>query len=373
MPLTVVQVLPALEAGEVERSTLEVAQELCRRGHRAIVISAGGRLVAELEAAGARHVTWAIGRKTPLTLHYVRPLRQLLLSERVDVLHARSRLPAWIAYLAWRRMDRAARPNFLTTVHGPYTVNRYSRIMTRGERVIAISSWIRDYILENYPNVEASKIALIPRGIDPTQYPHGHSPAEEWQREWRQCHPAIEGRYVITLPARVTRWKGHRDFITVIGRLKQEGVRVHGLIAGGAEPRRRPFLQELKSIVSAQDLVDDVTFLGQREDMREVMAVSDAVVSLTREPEAFGRTAIEALALGVPVVGYDHGGTAEILRAIFPQGLVPVGDTVAAASRLAEFARARPAVPVQYPFTLARMLNATLDLYESLGRPRWPS
>src|SRR3990172_1594290 len=162
MTLTVVQVLPALESGGVERGTVEVARELSRRGHRARVVWGGGGRGAEWGAAGPRHITWAIGKKTPLTLHYVRPLRQLLASERVDVLHARSRLPAWIAYLAWRRMDPLRRPRFVTTVHGPYTVNRYSRIMTRGERVIAISSWIRDYILSHYPEVDASRITVIP-------------------------------------------------------------------------------------------------------------------------------------------------------------------------------------------------------------------
>lgn len=366
MPLTVLQVLPALESGGVERGTVEVAQELCRRGHRALVISAGGSMVGELEAAGARHITWAIGRKTPLTLHYVRPLRQLLASEGVDVLHARSRLPAWIAYLAWRRMDPAVRPRFITTVHGPYTINRYSRIMTRGERVIAISSWMRDYLRDNYPEVDPEKIAVVPRGVDPSQYPHGYQPSGAWMRQWREEHPALDGKFVVTLPARVTRWKGQEDLIAVVAKLKQAGLRVHGLIAGGAESRRRLFLQQLKNTVSAQGLAEDVSFLGQRQDLREVLAVSDAVVSLTREPEAFGRTTMEALALGVPVVGYDHGGTAEILRTVFPAGLVATGDTGAAAARLLEFSRQRPAVPIDYPFTLSRMLDATFHVYEDV-------
>ena len=130
--LTVVQVLPALEGGGVERGTLEVARELVRHGHGSLVISAGGRMVAELEREGSEHITWTIGAKSLLTLRYVSKLRDLLVERRVDILHARSRLPAWIAWLAWRGMDPATRPHFVTTVHGLYSVNRYSAVMRRG-------------------------------------------------------------------------------------------------------------------------------------------------------------------------------------------------------------------------------------------------
>ncbi|MDO9008504.1 MAG: glycosyltransferase, partial [Thiobacillus sp.] len=150
--LTVLQLLPALESGGVERGTLEIAQALVARGHRALVMSAGGRQVSSLVAAGGEHFTWAIGRKRFKTLLLVGKLRKFLLEQKVDILHARSRVPAWIAYLAWRGMNPATRPRFITTVHGLYGVNRYSGIMTRGERVIAVSNTVRDYILREYPD-----------------------------------------------------------------------------------------------------------------------------------------------------------------------------------------------------------------------------
>ena len=164
--LTVLQVLPALDGGGVERGTLEVAAALAQRGHRSLVISAGGRHVDRLEAAGSRHIAWPIGAKTPLVLRWVRPLRRLLLEERVDILHARSRLPAWVAWLAWRGLPPERRPRFLTTVHGLYSVNAYSAVMTRGERIIAVSDTARDYVLANYPGVEPERIAVIHRGVD---------------------------------------------------------------------------------------------------------------------------------------------------------------------------------------------------------------
>src|SRR5574340_562156 len=150
--LTVLQLLPALESGGVERGTLEVADALVQRGHRALIMSGGGRLVAPLTKLGAEHYTWPIGVKSPRTLLLVHKLRRFLIEQQVDIVHARSRVPAWIAYLAWRGMEPAMRPRFVTTLHGMYGVNRYSRIMTRGEAVIAVSDTVREYILQNYPD-----------------------------------------------------------------------------------------------------------------------------------------------------------------------------------------------------------------------------
>src|SRR4030065_2614085 len=138
--LTVVHLLPALESGGVERGTLEVAQALVEHGHRALVMSAGGRQVALLLASGAEHFAWPIGEKSFKTLLLVGKLRKVLQEQKIDIIHARSRVPAWIAWLAWRGVNPATRPRFVTTVHGMYDVNRYSRIMTQGERVIAVSN-----------------------------------------------------------------------------------------------------------------------------------------------------------------------------------------------------------------------------------------
>ena len=142
-PLTVVQLLPALEAGGVEQSTLEVAEALQRAGHRAVVVSAGGRLVPKLEATGARHVRADIGRKSPWTLRHVWTLRRLFAELSPDIVHARSRLPAWLARWALRTRAPGAPPRFVTTVHGLNSPSRYSAVMTRGERVVCVSETVR--------------------------------------------------------------------------------------------------------------------------------------------------------------------------------------------------------------------------------------
>jgi glycosyltransferase involved in cell wall biosynthesis len=366
MPLTVVQLLPALDAGGVERGTLEVARELVRRGHRAIVVSSGGRLVPALEQAGAEHVALEIGRKSPLALATVGPLRRLLEASGADILHARSRLPAWIGLLARRGPGR---PRFVTTVHGPYGVNAYSGVMARGERVIAISAFIRDYILNNYPRTDPSRVRLIHRGVSAAEFPRGFRPDTVWLQRWHAEFPQLRGRALITLPARITRWKGQEDFVRLVRILRERGVDAHGVIAGGAEPRREQFLGELRRQVGAAGLDAAITFTGSRADLREIMAASSIVLSLANEPEAFGRTALEALCLGVPVVAYDHGGASEVLKAMFPQGLVAPGDPVAAADRVQAFLAAAPRVTAANPFTLERMLDATLAVYAELAGP----
>jgi glycosyltransferase involved in cell wall biosynthesis len=367
LKLTVIQTLPALVAGGVERGTVEVASELVRRGHRSIVISAGGRMVDELISAGSEHIALPIGRKSLTCLFLVKTLRRIIQDSGANILHTRSRLPAWLSYLAWRKIDKQSRPRFITSVHGPYTVNRYSKIMTQGEHVIAISDFIQNYISENYSGVNMDKVSVIPRGISPDKFPYGYKPSAKWLQEWQEQNPQLNNRFVITLPARITRWKGQQDFINIIAKLKQANVDVQGIIAGGAEPRRQAYLNELKALATSLGVEKEIAFTGHRNDLREIMSVSNLIMSLAREPEAFGRTALEALGLGVPVIAYDHGGASEVLNEMFPQGLVSALDTDAAAARAQEFISASPRVLEHMPFTLERMLDSTINLYQELA------
>ena len=364
--MKIVQVLPELNAGGVERGTVELAAYLVARGHEALVISNGGRLVADLEAAGARHLALPVHRKSLASLWQVRPLRHMLTNERPDILHVRSRVPAWIAWLAWRGMDPSTRPALVSTVHGFYSVNRYSAIMTSGERVIAVSESVKRYVLENYPRVPEKRIRVIPRGLDPARYT-GYHPDERWLREWREGHPELAGKRLLLLPGRVTRLKGHEDLFNLLVALKSGGVPVHGLVAGDTHPKKRAYLAELREMAARMGLENDVTFLGHRSDVREIMAVSDVVLALSNQPESFGRTVLEALALGRQVVGYDCGGVGELLEKLHPAGRVAPGD----AAGLLEKTRAaldHPQIPaaVGPPFTLDAMCAATLAVYRDV-------
>jgi len=366
--LTVLQLLPALESGGVERGTLEIAEALVARGHRALVMSAGGRLVLPLEQIGAEHFTWAVGEKSLKTLWLVGRLRAFLTAQKVDILHARSRVPAWIAYLAWRGMNPATRPRFVTTVHGLYGVSRYSRIMTRGERVIAVSNTVRDYILREYPDTPPWQIQVIHRGVDRAAYPHRWKPDAAWQQAFFAQFPQAAGKLLLTLPGRITRLKGHEDFIELIARLKRRGLPVHGLIVGGASPSKQRYLQKLRYRVRSMELGDDISFTGQRDDLKNILATSNLALSLSTQPESFGRTTLEALRLGVPTAGYDHGGVGEILRAIYPAGLLPTADINASYQRIAHLLQHPEPVPAGDFFPLQAMQDQTVALYEQLSR-----
>jgi glycosyltransferase involved in cell wall biosynthesis len=366
--LTVLQLLPALQSGGVERGTLEVAQALVEHGHRALVMSAGGRLVTPLVASGAEHFAWPIGKKSLKTLLLVGKLRKFLLEQKVDIIHARSRVPAWIAWLAWRGMNPATRPRFVVTVHGPYSVSAYSAVMTKGERVIAISKMIINYLVRNYPKVSQKKVRLIYRGVDPEQFPSGYTPPDDWVHQWQQEHPGLTGKKILLLPARLTRWKGQTDFIDMLEQVIKTRPDVHGLIVGETHPRKQAFMAELEARSKHCGVSQHLSFINHRSDLREIMAISDIVYSLSREPEAFGRVSLEALSLGKPLIAYDHGGVKEQLAAILPEGAIPVGDVQQAARKTLRWLDDPPRVPEQNPFTLERMLTATLEVYSELAR-----
>ena len=365
--MKVIQILPELNAGGVERGTLEIAAYLVSKGHEAIVISNGGRMVQALEASGARHIAMPVHRKSLISLLQVLPLKRLMEKERPDILHIRSRVPGWIAYLAWRGMNPKTRPRLVSTVHGFYSVNRYSAIMTRGERVIAVSDSIQDYILKNYPDTPADKIRVIHRGVSPDQFPRDYEPDEEWLKKWQTEHPELLGKQLLLLPGRITRWKGQGDFIRLIAALRSAGANVHGLIVGNTHRKKRAFLNELMLLAAKLGVMDSITFLGHRNDLREVMAVSNIVYSLSRDPEAFGRVSLEAVGIGRPVVGYKHGGVAEQLAKLFPKGLVSVGDADKLLNTSQDLLH-YPEQPskVDAPFTLEAMRSATLDVYREL-------
>lgn len=174
------------------------------------------------------------------------------------------------------------------------------------------------------------------------------------------------GKQVLTLPARLTRWKGQEDFIELIKSLQKRGLNVHGVLVGEAYPKRQDFRRELQAKAEAAGVLQHLTFTGHRTDLREIMAVSDIVYSLSLDPEAFGRTTVESLSLGVPVIGYDHGGVGEQLTAILPQGRVALSDKNALENLTVRWLENPPDVPNGQPFTLENMLAKTLAVYLEL-------
>lgn len=364
--LTVVQLLPALDAGGVERSTLEIAEALVRDGHRAIVVSKGGRMLTRLRAIGAEHITLDIGRKSPWTFRHVPALRRLFAEVGADIVHARSRLPAWIG---WRALQGIGdkHPHFVTTAHGLNSPSRYSGIMARGERVICVSNVVREYLLQRYPQTDPQCLRVIPRGIDLTCFPRVAMPDHAMRTRFSIDHPQLGGNGpLLLLPGRGTRLKGHADALDLLGALRADGMDARLWMPGALDPERTAYVDELQARARAAGIEAALAITAPTDAIAAAYAACDMVLQLSRKPEAFGRTVIEALAVGRPVVGWAHGGVGELLAELQPEGAVIPFDMDQLSQRVRGLLAHPPMPASTIPYTLQAMQQATLDLYREL-------
>jgi len=361
------QLLPALEAGGVERSTLEISRALVAAGWRSLVVSAGGRLQGELEACGGTHITLPIGQKSLRVLWQIRALRQAIVRERPDIVHARSRLPAWIGWRALRALPRELRPRWITTVHGLNSPSRYSAIMATGERVICVSETVRRHVMTHYPDTGPARLRVIARGIDPAAFPWRPAPDLAARRAVAELDPRLGGEGpLLLLPGRGTRLKGHADALVLLADLRADGVDARLWMPGAREAGRERYLAELDALAARLDVAHALAMTPPTSAIAAAYAASDLVLQLSRKPEAFGRTVIEALAVGRPVLGWAHGGVGEVLGTLFPSGRVPAFDRPALArGARALIARGLPG-RIAIPHTLKHMQQATLAVYTEL-------
>lgn len=355
--MKVMQLLPDLNQGGVERGTIDISRALSEAGHESVVISGGGRLVPELEAHGARHIVLPIGRKAFATLLIWWRLLGLLKSERPDIVHLRSRLPAWVFWVAYRLLPLGQRPRVVTTLHGMNSVSRYSQVMLRGDHLIAVSQTCLQYWRDHYPAAQLPPHSVIYRGIDTEFF-------RETPSSLRSELGAGKDTLVIAFPGRITPWKGHRDLIGVVKELAAQDRDFQVWVVGEAKPGS-DFEREIRA---ASSELPQIKFLGHRSDMPAVLSAADVTLSLTSTTmESFGRGPVESIACGTPVIAFDHGAVGETLRALQPDGLVQVGDIQAVVAKLSDL----PAVPNSIePFTLSQMRALTLDVYQGLMRPR---
>ncbi len=359
----IVQALVSLNLGGSELVATELSEFNVTRGHRVTVIAADGPLGERVRAHGAEHLDWSIGKKRLGTLRYISQLSEWLDRERPAILHVHSRLPAWICRLAIRRLTPAARPVFITSMHGHYSVSRYSAVMASGDRVIAVSDHIRDYTLHNYPATDPDRVITVLGGVSHQAFPYGHRPGPGWNEQIKGQFPELAGRRLLCLPGRLSRYKGHPDFIELTAALLKEFPDLQGVVVGKAKPGSR-YRDELEGLAERYGILDRITFAGARLDMRDWLAASEIVFSLCSDPpEAFGRTVPEALHLGVPVIGWDHGGVQEVLAEVFPLGAVTPGDRAQLLERAREFLLDQPNVARSGAFGLQESMQKTLEVY----------
>jgi len=362
----IIQILPELNQGGVERGTVELSRELVKRSHRSTVISAGGVLVGEIEKEGGQHITLDVCSKNPLSFPLrVRALRRTLKSLTQDlspsILHARSRVPAWLCHLA----NKTLKIPFVTTVHGFNSVSRYSEIMIRSDRVIYGSTAIKEYILKNY-SVDESKLRYVPRGIDTADF----DPASidvSFIKTFKHKY-GLEGKTILSMVGRITEWKGHETFIRALANVQKTHPDVIGVVAGGIWHGKEAFFQSLEKL--ALDLGADIRFVGSQKQVREIYALSHLLISAaSSKAETFGRTAAEALAMNTPVVASAHGGSLDILLEGENGFFFPPKDQEALAHKISQsldFSFSNLRKHIEENFNLDRMTETELDVYREL-------
>lgn len=370
---TVMQVLPALIQGGVERTTVEIASAINKAGGRSIVVSAGGPMERELVRTQTEHITLPVDSKNPLIMYAnVFRLSKIIREKGVNIVHARSRAPGWSAWLAASRCDVP----FVTTFHGVYSFGghlkrQYNAIMTQGKRVIANSTFIAGHVRKNY-GIPLTKLRIIHRGVDLDRFDAKKVPAQRvvaLANEWR----LEDGFPVIMLPGRLTRWKGQSFFIEAIAALGRKDIRC---LLVGSDQGRSNYRRELEKLIAVNGLNEIVRIIENCNDMPAAYMLTDVVISASMDPEAFGRIIPEAQALGRPVIATNHGGALETVIQGETGWLVPPGDISALTNAIehvlaldgdARKALAQKAVEnVREKFSKSVMCAKTLSVYDEI-------
>jgi glycosyltransferase involved in cell wall biosynthesis len=380
---TILQIIPALDTGGAERTAIDVAAGLVEAGARAVVASEDGRLVAELQAKGGEWIRFPAATKNPLKLALnVQRLKRLCREEGVALIHARSRAPAWTAL----RAAHLLKLPFVTTYHGIYGGRAapkllYNSIMARGDVVIANSHYTADVIARLYPWAR-ERTEIIHRGTDLSLFAPS-AVAPERVEKLRAAWGVEPGRRIVLLAARLTGWKGQKFFIEAARLLLAEGLSDTSFVMAGDAQGRDNYVRELDELVAAHALGKAVRRVGHCADMPAAFLAAHAVAVASIEPEAFGRSAVEAQAMGAPVIVTDLGAVPETVLAPpdAPAGArtgwrVPPSDARALAEGIAEALslrasqrsamQARARAHVEAHFSLRGMVDKTLGVYEAL-------
>lgn len=377
----ILQIIPSLDTGGAERTTVDMARAIIAAGGRALVASSGGHLVDELRKMGAQHIEMPVQSKNPLVMaRNVKLLTQLIEREKIDLVHARSRAPAWSALAAARRTGKP----FVTTYHSkvherPALKVFYNSVMARGDAVIANSSYTAERIRLVHAPKEA-RLFTVPRGLDMDEFsPDAVTPErlERLRKDWAipQSHPPI-----FLLPARLTRWKGQMLTLQAAARLHAAGRSDFLLLLVGDAQGREDYRRELEDAARKAGISHLLRITGHCADMQAAYALSDIVLAPSLEPEPFGRTAVEAQAMARPVIVSDAGGQRETVLTEgenIRTGLsIPTGDVEALAeamrtaldlgpeNRASMGKSGREHVLARY--ALKTMTDAALDIYASL-------
>ncbi|MDE1151776.1 MAG: glycosyltransferase family 4 protein [Micavibrio sp.] len=372
-PPVILQVLPALNSGGVEQGVIDINAAVVRAGGKSIVVSSGGARVHEITKAGGQHIVMQVQSKNPLVIAgNTSKLRKIIQSQHVDIVHACSRAPAWSA----KRAVEGTHARYVTSCHAAHAMGGklkrfYNSSIASGERIIAVSHFLADYLEQNY-KVDPNIIRVIHRGVAIERFHPNAVTPERLVALSRQMR-IPDGAAVILLPARMSRLKGHMFLLDAIERLQRKDV---FCLFVGSDLGNENYCRELESYVDAKGLGAQVRIETQCNDMPAAYMIATVVAVPSVVPEGFGRVPIEAQAMGRPCIATDHGGARETIVRDETGWLVPPGDVEQL--RLALFealnldARGRAMLATQAMshvaahFTNDQMCQGTLDVYAEL-------
>ena len=332
---TLLQVVPELETGGAEQTTLDVAQAVVRAGGTALVATRGGRMTARLEADGGRLALMPVQSKNPLImLGNAARLIALIREENVSIVHVRSRAPAFSALWA----AHVTRTPFVATYHGIYKAQWglkrwYNAVMTRGDLVIANSDYTRDHVVAEH-HVAADKLVTIPRGVDLERFDPARVTPERIKALRDAWSIARDDRTIILLAGRLTRIKGHLTVVEAARRLAAQGRRDFLILFAGDDQGRTGYAAEVEAAIQAAGVGESVKIVGHCDDMPAAYLLADLAILPTIVPESFGRAAVEPQVMGRPVIASNHGGVTETILDGKTGWLVPVEDPEAWAAAM---------------------------------------
>jgi glycosyltransferase involved in cell wall biosynthesis len=360
--MTIVQLLPELNEGGVERGVVELNREYSKKALNSFVISAGGKFESTIEKDGGKHIKLDVCSKNILTVFSrVNKLKKILKDINPDIIHVRSRVPAWLIYLA----NKSLGFKVVSTVHGFNSVGFYSSIMQKADAVICVSNSIKEYIQKNYQTPQ-SKITVIPRGIDLEVF-NPQNIDTNFINEFKEKYH-LKDKFIISSVGRVTQLKDYETFIKAINLLKKKIPSLKALIVGGTRSDKEDYLNSLKNLIKELNLEDNIIFTGSQNKIAEIYALSNVVVSSSKKPESFGRSVAEAIALNTPVVATNHGGVKDIIIENKNGFFFEVGDDEELSNKIfkAKELSFDGYNYISYTFSLENMLEKTIEVYKKL-------
>jgi glycosyltransferase involved in cell wall biosynthesis len=360
--MRIVQILPELNEGGVERGVVELNREYVKKGIESYVISNGGKLENQINLDSGKHIKFDVCSKNIFTIFSrVSKLKKILKEIKPDIIHVRSRVPAWLIYFA----NKSLQIKVVSTVHGFNSVGFYSSIMQKADAVICVSNSIKEYIQKHYKTSE-SKITVIPRGIDLELFNPKNIDNDFINNFKKEFH--LENKFIVSSVGRVTQLKDYETFIKAISLIKKEIPNVVALIVGGVRSDKEDYLNSLKKLIKELSLEENIIFTGSQSKIEQIYALSDVIVSSSKKPESFGRAVAEAICMDKPVIATNHGGVKDIIIENENGFFFEVGDEKELANNILK-ARNLEFDGYNYissNFSLGNMVNRTIEVYKRL-------